>query len=637
MADNRLTDEEAQVFSDLVSGKHINVRKLTGDELKRLSLAIHFLCEEHRASALRAAFAHVAPFIDENCPTAYTDCRYRVGFGPDAFDPDKTTIPQLAMLLLHEVLHNTQNHRQRLLEKKGLSAKITNVCTDLEINNNIAAGVCGIDLHGNPCDETPNNGHWDWLFGGGDDSGQLKLDEEKAEMLNSRMNNQGKPARGRTYKSGDWAYIGGLVPGQGIFYDLPLDLTAEQYLAYLEVDTEDMTLKQFAQKASENRKDNQNSGDGGNGQTGEGSNSNSDSSNSSGNGAPSDGENDNSGDGSGSAGNEGSGSNGGAPASDGSGNVLAGPDGSGGYAINTGDGHVQIEKVSVRHSDGSKSTIERDAYMDNINVDPDSELWKQVSSQLGIEPITRGEEQKVRDQIAHDIEEERRSNSYGYGAGNMLLNYVSKGLRPPIVNWRRVLRKSATKVTEAMRKGRDDYSFKRISRRRTGSEFIFPGMVDYVPRIRLAIDTSGSMSEREYRNVLSEAEGILKNTHAKLEVVCVDTVASDVIKVKSIKEITQKLVGGGGTDMSVAVQQVCEETPKNRPDVLIVATDGCFNWDSYAESMSDPKFKNTAIITVVVYKFTDDAYYAKQGELAQYQQLCRLYKRDAIVVQAFAK
>lgn len=629
---NELNENEEQAQDDIVvsaSKSGINIRKMTEDEIKKLSHAIHFLCEKDHIPALRAAFAHATVFVDENCETAYTDCRYRIGIGPKAFS-DETSVEQFAMIFLHEILHNTQNHRQRLLEKRQLSPKLTNVVTDLEINGIIAAGLCGINLNGNPCDEGPTNGHWDWMFGE-----HKQVDAEEADNLNQHTTSNDKTARGKKYKKGDWVYMGGLVPGQGDFYDLPLNLTAEQYIEYVKVSNEHMTLQQFADSLNSNDQNNPNNSSGSqqgnsasnsgmqNGQIGQG-----------GQGSQTSVQGSQSGQGT-ESGNNGAGGSG--NYSDGSGSNLAGPDGQGGYAVDTGDGHVTKEKISIRHSDGSTSDLQNNVYIDNINVDEHSELWKEVSEKLGINPISRQEEQKVRDQIAHDIEKQRKTNGYGSGHMDMMLKYLAEGLRPSVVNWKNVLRSVAHNATDMKRRGRDDYSYKRISRRRAGSEYIFPGMVSYVPTLRFAIDTSGSMSEEEYRNVLSEAEGVIRSTHAKLEVCCVDTEASQVFKANNVKDITKRLTGGGGTDMAAAVNQVCSEPRKKRPDVLIIATDGCFSWESLARSLGQPEIRNTHVIILVVYPFTNETYYGKQGELREYQNLCRQYKKDVNVLQAFTK
>lgn len=310
-----------------------------------------------------------------------------------------------------------------------------------------------------------------------------------------------------------------------------------------------------------------------------------------------------------------------------------GGSGSGGSGIG-GNARTTVTKIYKKRADGTREEVGQDVWVDRIDIDPNDDVWKQASD-LGIDPITRGEEQRVKEQIAHDIEEQRRSNAYGNGAGNMLLDYVARGLRPPVVDWKKMLRRVASRACAQKIKGRDDFTWQRLSRRYSQGKYMFPGMMSYVPTIRFAIDTSGSMSKNEYHKALSEAEGILRYSRAKIEVVCVDYVASKIRKVSSVKEITDEMVGGGGTDMGAALRQAAEQKPKERPDVLVIATDGCYDWDGFARQLAAPELKKMVVIVLLVYKFDEDRYYAEQGSVDKYQQLVRKYHKDAKVVQAW--
>lgn len=606
----------------------VKVRHLNEQEQKFWSRAIHFATSEGMLPALRAAYAHLMPFIDENCPTAYTDCRYRIGLAPWLFDISdteeghKSSIYKLALTMIHETLHNTQHHRQRLLEKRGLDSMVTNFATDLEINGNLTAGLANISFNEIPVNEDINNGNWDWFIGD-----YKQLSKEEAEELNNRKTDNGDFILGKKYESGDWCYQGMLIPGHGEFHSFPTDATAEQYLGLLEVETVEMSFAEFQKERDEalGQNGNDNNQEQSSGQKQQDAQGQSDEQEQSDGQGQSNGQNgENSQQGNNSSGSSGIGDD-------------AGTDGWGGQGKFTGNERVQVKKIYRTNPDGSKTRVGQRAFVDNIDAMDDADVWKEVSEKLGLNPINRSEEQKVRDQISHDIEEQRRSNAYGSGHCGSLLNYIAKGLRPPIINWKRVFRTATARATEQMRKGRDDYSYKRISRRRNESEFIFPGMISYIPTIRFALDTSGSMSQQEYFNALSEAEGILRETKANLEVCCVDTEASKVRKVRSVKEITKELVGGGGTDMAAATKQVASESSKSRPDVLVIATDGCFDWSELARSLADPKLKNTAVIVLVVYRFTEDAYFAKQGEIKTYQNMLRKYSNKAQVLQAFVK
>lgn len=628
MAEKTITTNIEDENGVEASASRSRFRLLNEEEVTRWSQAIHMVCSNAWVPELRAAFAHLMPFVDEGCPTAYTDCQYRVGVSPTLLDAEKTSIEQLATIILHETMHNTQHHRQRFLNSSINNGKMVNFATDLEINSIIAEGVFDIDLSRGP---RPGNGHWDYLPG---EYRQI-ADEKEAADFNARIATAGSTS---TVQVGDWFYTGALLPEYADFEDLAANLTAEQYLSYFEVEEETMSLQDFMKQhgSGSSNDDNDDDGNDGNGASGSGNNDENDADDAASNGGGSStgngtdaGDNASSNDGSNSGSNSGSGSG-----SNDDGGMTS--DGCGGIADTSIDGEVTVTHIYKTGPNGTRVEVGKDAFVDRIDVSPNSDMWDEISK-MGVDPISRTEEQAVRDQVAHDIENSRRSNGYGSHSGNMLLNYVEKGLRPPVVNWKSALRRAVNRASENVRKGNQDFSYTRRSKRYSRGRYIFPGLVSYVPKIRLAIDTSGSMSTNEYKNALSEAEGIIREANGTIEFVCVDAVASDVRKIRSVKDITDEMVGGGGTDMSAAVKQVCEAKPKDRPDVLIIATDGCYDWHGFAESLAAPEMSKTIPIVVVVYKFTEDTYFAKEGEFRNYQELCRKYNKDAKVLQAWVK
>lgn len=88
------------------------------------------------------------------------------------------------------------------------------------------------------------------------------------------------------------------------------------------------------------------------------------------------------------------------------------------------------------------------------------------------------------------------------------------------------------------------------------------------PRVCIAIDTSGSMSEEDLGFALSVTRSYLEQSSAKVMVVSCDTETGDPHEVSSFEEI--KLTGGGGTDF----RPVFELMVGWRPDMLIFVTDG---------------------------------------------------------------
>lgn len=124
--------------------------------------------------------------------------------------------------------------------------------------------------------------------------------------------------------------------------------------------------------------------------------------------------------------------------------------------------------------------------------------------------------------------------------------------------------------------GKQDFTFRRPSRRGAGSDLVFPTMRAWIPRIAYQIDTSGSMDAKEVARAVAEADGVIKTLGgcAEITAMSVDAEVHTRQRVSSARAI--KLRGGGGTDMGVGIQAAQELRP--RPDILIVVTDGYTPW-----------------------------------------------------------
>lgn len=116
-----------------------------------------------------------------------------------------------------------------------------------------------------------------------------------------------------------------------------------------------------------------------------------------------------------------------------------------------------------------------------------------------------------------------------------------------------------------------------ISMRRNGSSkrpCIHPGYGKVPqPRIEIAVDTSGSMSEHELMFVIDIVTDLTQRVNGQLTVVMFDTRIHDVFDVFEGAEVTSRgFSGRGGTDFNCVFKRAQEES---QPDVFIVFTDGC--------------------------------------------------------------
>lgn len=198
-------------------------------------------------------------------------------------------------------------------------------------------------------------------------------------------------------------------------------------------------------------------------------------------------------------------------------------------------------------------------------------------------------------------EEARQQRAAGNGTMADFLEFSMERMAPPKVDWRSIFRRLVSRMDETIVRGRSDYSYRRTSRRLTSSKFIFPGMVEYQPKIMLGIDTSGSMGQEDFLAIASEVEGILKSasrTRDQLRVFSVDTVVSNVKPVASVAKLD--LRGGGGTDMSVAWKYVNQLPKRERPDLFVLASDSHTDWVSIQKQLelAKPlKYKSIVLAT----------------------------------------
>lgn len=140
----------------------------------------------------------------------------------------------------------------------------------------------------------------------------------------------------------------------------------------------------------------------------------------------------------------------------------------------------------------------------------------------------------------------------------------------PKLSWQTILRKYLQNLAKT------DYSWKKPNRR------FFPdhhlpslsgfGLIDLV----VAVDTSGSVSDEEFQQIVSEIASILKMMKpGKITVLHFDTTLKEVIVVKTLKELKDvKFTGRGGT----RIAPVLDWVEKEKPQLTLVFSDGYFGW-----------------------------------------------------------
>lgn len=166
----------------------------------------------------------------------------------------------------------------------------------------------------------------------------------------------------------------------------------------------------------------------------------------------------------------------------------------------------------------------------------------------GDEEMTEEERKALGDEIRQAVMQAAKTVDAGHvpaGVKRMITD-----LTEPQMDWREILQMQIQSAFKA------DYSWTRQSRKSMGSGFYLPGMI---PDVRLdvdiAIDTSGSMSEKMLKDLLGEVKGIMGQfPDFQLGLWCFDTDVHNYQKFTpdNIEDIHDyKIMGGGGTIFQV--------------------------------------------------------------------------------------
>ena len=238
--------------------------------------------------------------------------------------------------------------------------------------------------------------------------------------------------------------------------------------------------------------------------------------------------------------------------------------------------------------DGSEdASSEPSSPKSDSSVDPDAKEYPSAKGQGGScadgkqrawemgDPTDEdpGLDETDSEQLIRDTAE--RIESMGKGAGSMQ-SYCDEILRPK-VDPKRLIMAAIRKATDNLMAGGDGrFSYRRPSRRPNGSGLIRPRNFTPVPKIKVLIDTSGSMGKLDYQLSVGLVSKCINSLRMRdgIEVVTGDTRAAWAGKVFDHSKIN--LVGGGGTDMGVIIASMCSQ--RDKPDLIIVCTDGETGW-----------------------------------------------------------
>lgn len=169
--------------------------------------------------------------------------------------------------------------------------------------------------------------------------------------------------------------------------------------------------------------------------------------------------------------------------------------------------------------------------------------------------------------IAASIASQQAKDKAGSIPGSIQI-YIDKLLNPKLP-WQTILRRFLQKFDKS------NYSFKKPNKKYL-PDFYLPTLIGKsLIDITIAVDTSGSVTDAQFKRFITEIASIIKTTKTKnITLLQFDTRIKSIDKIKSLSSLSKvDFVGRGGTD----IEPVLEWANINKPKLLIVFTDGDFS------------------------------------------------------------
>lgn len=166
------------------------------------------------------------------------------------------------------------------------------------------------------------------------------------------------------------------------------------------------------------------------------------------------------------------------------------------------------------------------------------------------------------------------------GIGNLpgeVQDEIERLNKPPQVDWRAALRNYVAAKLPAQ----STRTWARLNRR-------FPYIIKgnkkrRIPLITVAIDTSGSVDDRQLQTFLPEIDAIRKIYKVDVEFIQCDMTIQDIKLVKAKDKFPNVFKGRGGTSF-LPVWEYLDKEAKRKPDVVIYLSDLEVNEDDFVQS-----------------------------------------------------
>lgn len=167
-----------------------------------------------------------------------------------------------------------------------------------------------------------------------------------------------------------------------------------------------------------------------------------------------------------------------------------------------------------------------------------------------------------------------QSEMAGEDPGNIpgeIALYIKSLLKPKLPT-RQLLKRFFDDVAQ------EDYSWTRPNRRYMPDIYLPHRFSEGMGHIGIAVDSSGSVSDDEFKRFVSEVAHVIKTAKPKkLSLITFDCTIQSVHEIRTVQELLKvEFTGRGGTKIG----PVLEWEAQHKPKVMLVFSDGCFHFPS---------------------------------------------------------
>lgn len=225
-----------------------------------------------------------------------------------------------------------------------------------------------------------------------------------------------------------------------------------------------------------------------------------------------------------------------------------------------------------------------DEHLDGNDGEGDSDGDQDGKDGKGRPKLTAEEKKKIRDEIKEAVVAAAQAAGAGKvpaGIARMIQDFTE-----PQMDWRQLLRMNIQSIVKS------NYSFSRPNRKSQHCGAVLPGLMnEETIDVSVAIDMSGSISDKQAKDFISEVKGIMDEyKDFKLDIWCFDTSVYNYAQFTgdTAEDIHDyKVNGGGGTDFEVNWQFMKDNDIL--PKKFIMFTDGypCGSWgdEDYCDTL----------------------------------------------------